>query len=293
MMAFVVPVSIVLAIGVYLLLNWLFVRRVVHMQHLLVKYADGDFKQRLPEGSGEIGDLAVTFNDMAQRLDDHERSRKERVRVRQRAIVEERERIARELHDGMAQLLGYVNTKAMAVRVLLKNKQIEQADQQLGQLEDATRGLFVDVREAILGLKMAGHTDGLIAALKEYVTQFSRLSDLPVDVSIAPDVNQLTLAADIELQLLRIVQEALTNIRKHAAAQRAAVGLKMIDGHLELTISDNGKGFDPEQVRRDSASHFGLSTMRERAEVIGAEFQLDSKPNAGTRLTIRVPFREY
>jgi two-component system nitrate/nitrite sensor histidine kinase NarX len=88
--------------------------------------------------------------------------------------------------------------------------------------------------------------------------------------------------------LLRIVQEALTNVRKHASATNAWISLRISDGVLELTVSDDGQGFDPDHVPTTHRPHFGLSTMRERAEAIGAEFDLDSEPGAGTRVTVRL-----
>ncbi len=285
-------ISIALAVVAYLLLHWLLIRRLDRMREPLLKFADGDFAQRLPAGNDEIGELADTFNDMARQLEQSMRDQQARAKVRQRAIVEERERIARELHDGMAQVLGYVNTKAIAIRLLLKNQQIEQAERNLQQLEDATRGLFVDVREAILGLKMAGQSGGLIGGLQEYAAQFSRLSDIPVKVMVAPEARTLNLPPETELQLLRIAQEALTNIRKHASAGRAEVSLQVIDRRLAITISDEGRGFEPDRPRPDRGLSFGLATMRERADAIGAEFYLTTRPGVGTTLTIRLPLRE-
>jgi signal transduction histidine kinase len=230
---------------------------------------------------------------MAEKLEYHTREQEERSKLRQRAIVEERERIARELHDGQAQLLGYVNTKAMAVRLMLKNRRIEAAERHLLQLEEAARGLFVEVREAILGLKMAGDDGaGLTAMLKEFTVQFTRLSGLPVELTFTPAVESLTLTAETELQLLRIVQESLTNVRKHASATKVQIRMQIDDDTMALTVSDNGQGFDPDRVRADHRPHFGLSTMRERAEAIGAAFSLDSRPGAGTHISVRLPLEE-
>ena len=285
-------ISIALAIVAYLMLQWLIIRRVERMREPLVQFARGDFSQRLPPGTDELGELAGTFNDMAQQLELFTHNQEARVKVRQRAIVEERERIARELHDGVGQLLGYVNTKAMAIRLLLKSRQIEQAERQLGQLEEATRSVFIDVREAILGLKMAGQAGGLVGGVRDYADQFSRLSDIPVKVTFPPEVRALHLPPETELQLLRIVQEALTNIRKHARAVRAEINARVIDRTLEITISDEGRGFDPARRPTDRTLSFGLATMRERAAAIGADFQLNSRPGGGTVLTIRLALRE-
>ena len=288
--------TVLVTLGLYLLIHLLVVRRVEAFRRPLAEFAAGDFTPRLPSPlvpADELDELAVTFNQMAHELERRGREQEERSELRQRAIVEERERIARELHDGLAQLLGYVNTKTMAVRLMLKNRQMEAADHQLLQLEEASRELFIDARQAVLGLRIAGQIgDGLTAMLEDFAAQFSQLGNVPVEVVVAPGVESLPLTTEAELQLLRIVQEALTNVRKHASATQAWVSLEVNDNNLELTVADNGKGFDVEDYGLNHRSRFGLSTMRERAEAIGAEFNLDSEPGAGTRVTVRLALRE-
>jgi signal transduction histidine kinase len=239
-----------------------------------------------------LDQLAQTFNRMADRLEQHTREETARADLRQRAIVEERERIARELHDGLAQVLGYVHTKATAVRLLLGRQQVAAAEGQLVQLEEAARGLFVDVREAILGLRMTSRHDlRLTGLLREYAGHFSQLSDLPVEVTITPSAETLHLSPETELQLLRIVQEALTNVRKHAGASQARVSVLNGGPTMEVQVSDDGAGFEPAAVEAGQGNgrqHFGLCTMRERAESIGAELRLESTPGAGTCVRVRL-----
>lgn len=292
---FAAGIAVLFTLGIYVLIHRLVVRRVAAMRRPLAELAGGDFTARLPVSlhpSDEIDTLADAFNHMAEQLAQHVRLQEERSEVRQRAIVEERERIARELHDGMAQLLGYVKTKAMAIRLQLTNRQFGAAERHLLQLEEAAHELFIDVREAILGLKMAGRSHGdasdFTGALREYAEQFNRLNSIPVELDIDPAFESVSLKAETEVQLLRITQEALTNIRKHAAAQRAVVRLQRYNGTLELTVCDDGVGFAADEAYANGCSHFGLSTMVERAEAIGAEFALDSDPGAGTRVTVRL-----
>jgi signal transduction histidine kinase len=282
------------AVGIYGLMQWLVVRRVEAFGRPLAALAGGNFSARLASRNAgdELDQLAHTFNQMADRLQQHRRDEPARVDLRQRAIVEERERIARELHDGVAQVLGYVHTKATAVRLLLGRKQIEAAECQLAQLETAARGQFVGVREAILGLRMTSRSDLRLAGmLREYAGQFSQLSDLPVVVNIAPSVEALSLPAEAELQLLRIVQEALTNARKHAHARTAWVSVLNGGPNLEVSVSDDGAGFSLDAAQLaggDSRQHYGLSTMRERAEAIGARFEVVASAGAGTKVTVRL-----
>lgn len=287
-------ITVLATLGIYVLIHRLVVRRIGAMQRPLVRFAQGSFSARIPVSlnpSDEIDALADAFNHMADELQRHTREQEERSQVRQRAIVEERERIARELHDGMAQVLGYVGTKAMAVRLMLKKQRAHEAERHLLQLEEAAQRLFVDVREAILGLKMAARSGaGLPSALRDYTAQYHQLTGIPVDLSIDPAAEDLALPAETELQMVRIVQEALTNVRKHASAKRACVGLHRENGTLELFVHDDGVGFDPDGARlRDSGQpHFGLGTMRERADAIGADFNLHSEPGGGTQVCVRL-----
>jgi len=206
--------------------------------------------------------------------------------LRQRAIIDERERIARELHDGLAQVLGYVSTKAMAVRLNIQKYHLEEADRQLFQLEEAARGLSLDVREGILGLKMASQVDtDLVAVLREYVDQFNHLSNIPAEFD-PPAEFAANLVPEEVLHLLRVVQESLTNARKYADATRIEVSLSQEGNTLCLSVTDNGHGFDLEQVLARKNGNFGLTTMKERTEEIGAKLEILSKPGHGTRVSV-------
>jgi len=286
-------ITVLITVGVYYLVHRLVVRRIELLREPLVKYAAGDLSVRVPRTSqiqDEICELGDTFNRMADEIERHVREQEERSHVRERAIIDERERIARELHDGMAQVLGYVNTKAMAVRLMLQKGKLQDADRQLGQLEEAARSLFVDVREAILGLKMAGAAgSSLPSALNSYAAQYTRLSDIPVKVNIQPQIRDLSLPTDTELQLLRIIQEGLSNIRKHANASRIWISLQVEGDILQLQIRDDGQGFDPSaEPIGGRPDHYGLDSMRERAEAIGASFVLESQVGSGTRILVQL-----
>jgi len=286
-------VTVFITIGIYYLIHQLVVQRIEMLQTPMAKYAAGDLSVRVPLTSrvaDEISELGNTFNQMADEIERHVLAQEERSHVRERAIVEERERIARELHDGMAQILGYVNTKAMAVRLMLQNGRIRAADHHLSQLEEASRSLFVDIREAILGLKIAGEVGtSLSLALTTYIDQFTRLCDIPVEMEIQPEVQNLNLPADTELQLLRIVQEGLSNVRRHANASRAWLSLRVADDVLNMQIRDDGQGFDPDSMSmEDRLTHYGLNSMRERAEAIEASFVMNSDIGEGTRILVQL-----
>jgi signal transduction histidine kinase len=277
--------------GVYLLIHLLVVQRVELFSQPLDAFTSGDFTARLPSPDklmDELDTLASAFNRMAGELESQIEEQEQRHQLRQQAIIEERERIAREMHDGIAQLMGYVNTKASAVRLLLNQGQIEEARSQLHQLAEASRQSFNDLRLTILGLRMSD-SGNLVQALKDFSSKFIELNGIDVELKLPSQGTMIAVPPESELQLLRITQEALSNVQKHSDCEQAWIHLSLEDHMLEITIGDDGIGFDPQQPPADTRPRFGLSTMRERAEAIGASIHVDSEPDAGTRLTVRLP----
>ena len=208
--------------------------------------------------------------------------------VRALAITEERERIAREMHDSLAQVLGYVNTKAQAAQELIGAGQPERASAQVGQLAEAARAAYVDVRENILALRTSASADRpLEDALREYATSWQEQSGVATHVSLQMPGSRL--GGTGEVQLMRIIQEALANVRKHAGASQARISVAEIDGVVEAVVEDNGAGFEPGALARSAFPRFGLATMRERAEAVGGTLAVESTPGSGTRVIARLP----
>ncbi len=211
------------------------------------------------------------------------------LRLNHAAVSEERLRIAQEMHDGLAQVLAYVNIKSQVVREHLKREHTEEASKHLDQLAAAAREVYADVRESIIGLRSAAANGSSPAdALREYVANWEAHSGIACRLHLDTD---LRVPAGAELQVLRIVQEALANVRKHSKARHADVRIEQADGRLRITVQDDGVGFNPAGLGRAELPRFGLATMRERAESVGGRFQLDSTPGEGTRVTIEVPAR--
>jgi signal transduction histidine kinase len=208
-------------------------------------------------------------------------------RLNDLAVAEERLRIAHEMHDGLAQVLASVNTKAQAVKQLLRTSRTEDAARQLDQLAGAAREVYADVREAIIGLRSAALPGrSFTEALEEYCGTWQANAGIDCSLNIA---GAPRLAANAQLQLLRIVQESLANVRKHAEASRVQVSLEQGDVRLRVTVEDDGAGFNPAVLGRSELPRFGLATMRERAESIGGTFDLHSTPGSGTRITVELP----
>lgn len=207
----------------------------------------------------------------------------ENVRLREElrwlATVEERERLARELHDGLAQALGIIRAFAHAGHKGMP------PDRALQRIEQVSARAYEEVRQAIYGLRLSSGMD-FVAALQEYVREFSRHTGVLAEVRVDGEP-AASLSPEVEVQLVRIVQEALTNVWRHAQARRAVVRISSGGGGLEVAVEDDGVGFDPAQVQR--GRHFGLLGMRERAASMGAQLTIESQPSEGTRVRVRLP----
>ncbi|MBI2871961.1 MAG: GAF domain-containing sensor histidine kinase [Chloroflexi bacterium] len=241
---------------------------------------NGQREVRLLEGIGEWLALAVENARLYQQVQDV-------------AVLQERERIAREMHDGMAQLLGYINAQTIAVRRLLATQHLSEAREELTKMEEIARDLYADVREGILGLRTASRRkDGLLTALREYAERYTEMCGIEVEVKASSEAEQAQLAPSAEIQLMRIVQEALSNVRKHSKARGVAVTFERNDGDLHVMIADNGQGFDLTRLPSTGWPRFGLQTMRERAEALGGTFNIETAMGQGTRVNVRIPLAQ-
>lgn len=208
--------------------------------------------------------------------------------VQQLAVMEERDRIAREMHDGLAQILGYLNLRLRLAEEMLERGDREALRAELSHSASVTQEAYADVREAILGLRTSISLEqDLVTTLREYLRKFRQNSNIEAELEIECDLPVLLTPA-AEVQLIRIIQEALTNVRKHARASHAWVRIRTIGGMAEVSISDNGRGFDLVQSAAKEG-HFGLQTMRERAESVGGTVEFLTAPGRGTTVQVRLP----
>ncbi len=205
------------------------------------------------------------------------------------SITEERARIAREMHDGLAQVLGYLNLEVQTLDALLQQGKSEAIKSELSQMRDAVRVANDDVRENILSLRTTlANKKGLASAIDEYLAEFGIQTGIETefDNRIAGDLN---LASVAEVQLVCILQEALANVRKHADAARVCVCIenRLLGGNesVVMQIKDDGVGF----TSRDSKRRFGLQTMRERARSVQGTLMVNSIPGKGTTIECSLP----
>jgi signal transduction histidine kinase len=190
-----------------------------------------------------------------------------------RAVAEERARVAREIHDGLAQYLFAVSTHATMLESGADPKKT------LAQLKDAAAAAQQEARFAVLALSSAGGSAPFDSALRRYVDFLTADGRLEVELEIQDGIR---LAPDEQIEVFRIVQEGLANARKHAGARRAEVRIAERAGERFVTVVDDGSGFDEEEI----AAGQGLKNMRARAASIGGGFRLVSAPGRGTALEV-------
>jgi len=208
------------------------------------------------------------------------------ARLREMAVLEERYRLSREMHDGLAQRLGFLSLQAERMERLLAAGRTEPLRRELAELRQVIAEAYLDVREAIDGLRLGvEEPGGFVRALRAQLEDFTHRTGLTVDTTGIEDPGELP--SEVALHLLRITQEALTNVRRHAQARHVWVRLTREDGHLELTVADDGRGFDP--ALPQGRHRVGLASMRERARSVGGQLTLATSPGQGTRVTVRVP----
>lgn len=205
-----------------------------------------------------------------------------------KTMIQERRRLAREIHDGLAQTLGFLKLQAAQMRGQFSKGEIERAGKSIDLIYATVSEAYQDARQAIDGLRISPAETGLTGWLEQSAQEFQELSGIPVNFQEI-DV-RIDLPSEIQAQLIRIVQEALSNIRKHAAASRVSLICRQLDADLVLEIHDDGRGFAPED--EPVASQHGLRGMRERADLIGADFQVISQPHQGTTVRVLLPLKD-
>jgi signal transduction histidine kinase len=204
-----------------------------------------------------------------------------------KAILDERTRLAREIHDGLAQTLAFLKLEAARMQAYVANGDVDAVSRTLQACYQTLSDAYLDARQAIDNLRRVPDetlSDWLVLTAADFTT----LTGTEIDIS---NIHlQHVFSPTVKAQLFRIVQEALTNIRKHAQACEVTLSAFERDEAVILEVRDNGRGFAPEETQ--PASQYGLRSMRERAESIGADFQIISAPGAGTKVRLRIPIRE-
>jgi signal transduction histidine kinase len=222
-------------------------------------------------------ELAVTYADQASLAIENARLIQQ---VKETAVLEERSRLARDLHDAVTQtLFSTTLTAEVLPRIWEKNPQ--EGQKKLEELRELTRGALAEMRTLLVELRPAAMQEAELNDLIRHLgNAFIARARIPLSLSI--EGNQ-PLPLDVKIAFYRVAQEALHNIAKHAEATQAWVNLNYTPAGVHLTIRDDGIGFDLNKLKPD---HFGLGIMRERALQVGAQFSVESQPGKGTTITL-------
>ncbi len=296
---------VMLALAGTILLVYLFshmvVRPVIQLREGIKRMATADFNVRLPVTSrDEFGELAVGFNSMADELRDIYATLEQRVEEKTRsveaknrelaaldkemAISEERNLLAQELHDSIAQSLAFLNIQVQLLQEDLHKGHTTEALAGLVQIREGIQESYDDVRELLVHFRTRiGNTD-IETALRSAIEKFEGQTGIKVTFKMMGTVPNLQ--PEHVLQMMHIVQESFSNVRKHAKASHIDVELICAEQCM-IKIRDNGIGFDTSVDAGDT--HVGLRIMRERAHKIGAELTFDSAPAQGTGICLILP----
>lgn len=273
-------VVLVAALALVVFVNLYLLRRVVRpLQALTALARRVDLAgpgERMPgaDPTSEAGELALTFNEMLERLEAERREATGRVLAGQEA---ERLRIARELHDQVGQEL----TAVLLVLSRLQARVPAELRSDVVDVQDEVRASLEDVRRIAIELRPEALDDlGLVSALAVLGERFAERSALEVVERIAPEMAQL--APEVELVVYRVAQEALTNVVRHSGSDHAELRLDIEDGRLVLTVRDQGKGLPVDHVPGT-----GMRGMRERAKLIGATLEV-TNDSSGTGCVVRL-----
>lgn len=203
------------------------------------------------------------------------------------AREQERLRLAREIHDGPAQVLANAVFELEYFERLLE-RDPSSVKEQLAQLKSDIRNGLAEVRRSMYNLRPPSFGDvNLFVALRHYLQDFGSHFGLAVESNL-PEARE-RLSATKEVAIFRVFQEALQNVQKHANASRVVVRGELGPATLQITVEDDGQGFDPVGIETRNPRSLGLITMRERAGLIGGQLEVASSPGQGTRVTLVVP----
>jgi signal transduction histidine kinase len=218
---------------------------------------------------------------------------RERLADRERslAVLGERNRVARELHDGLGQVLGFTRMQTEAALTLMARGSHEDAARLLRRVLHVARDAHSDVRDYIL-TATASPDDGLLASLGRHMAQFESHFGIRAELACGPGIDDALFDLPARHQLGSIIKEALTNARKHARPGVVRVSFRVENRHVLVAVEDDGAGFEIAQDADGPAHSFGVRFMRERAAEIGAALDLQSSPGRGTRITVEIPIRE-
>ncbi len=272
---------------------WWLTRQVTRPMRDLVKATqavrEGNFGTRAPvRAADEIGKLAQAFNEMAATLEQKDGNRRHLLRQAIVAAEEERRRVARELHDQAGQTLTCLIAGLAAL-------QADPTSRRVADLQALAAEAYTEVHDLSRTLRPAALDEaGLVAAVKEHCRSFASRFGVRVDCE-AVGLDDKRLPGELEVAFYRIVQEALTNAVRHGQAAAIQVLLQRQNGNVLAVIEDNGCGFDTHawQDQNKDGTHLGLLGIRERTNLLGGRFNIESRAGVGTGIFVNIPVEKH
>ena len=238
------------------------------------------FRERTTMSPRELQLLEMLGQHLGAALDNQRLS----IKARQLAVAEERNLVAQGLHDSLAQGLNFLNLQTQMLGSAVQQRRWDEVEEIVPLLKTGVSESYQDVRELLQNFRTRLGEESLRKAVDDTIGRFRRQTGLNVELHL-DDRDGAPLHPDQQLQVLFILQEALSNVRKHAYASKVTV---RIDNHRDfgMSIRDNGEGYDPKEVAERSETHVGLSIMRERAARLGGQLQMCSAPGQGTEVSL-------
>jgi two-component system nitrate/nitrite sensor histidine kinase NarX len=244
-------------------------------------------EQEAPFDPDEIRSLTLLANAAAIAITNARLTASARQEAGRAAASAEREQLAAELHDHLAQTLSFLNLKTDQLQGLFVTGARDEGIRELMHMKSAIETAYAQVRTALTGLRQPPpDAADLAEKLAAAVAEFRIASGVAAQFFVA-DPTALALQPTAQPQILHIVREALTNVRRHAQAQQVQVRVNRSKGTATFVVEDNGRGFDPQARMGDH--HMGLMIMRTRAERSGGQLLIDSAPGSGTKIVVHLP----
>lgn len=274
----------------FVLLQFAF-RPLMDLGKVMSRVKAGERSQRAPlTGFDRDADqLALTFNMMLEAIDEANRQRATQI---MNAMEEERKRIARELHDETSQVL---TSLLISLAILEESITTQEARDRIAETRTLAHRTLRAIRNLSIDLRPSALDDlGLLPALRWYIKEYQQKFTIVVDFQAEGFKERLS--TEMETALYRIVQESLTNVARHAQAHHVSIALKEETDAVYATITDDGRGFDPEQVQKLPSSGqergWGLMGMHERAHLLDGDLTIDSSPGKGTTVRACLPLQK-